>query len=72
MKAIININDLSVPPSLPTKNQTIEDALKELEQIKQKNIKHYDRCFRETKLPQFKEQRSYWEFCKFKVIDIKE
>lgn len=67
---IINTNDLTVPPSTNAIliGETIQERLSDLERIKQKNIRFYERLYKEYPLQQYINKRLYWESARFMVF----
>ena len=67
---IINTNDLNIPPSTNAIliGETIQERLDDLERIKQKNIRFYERLYKEYPLQQYINKRLYWESARFMVF----
>ena len=67
---ILNMNDLSVPPSTNAIicGETVQERLYALECIKQKNVKFYDKLYKQYPLQQYERKRLYWENASFKVF----
>ena len=65
---VLNINDLSVAPTINEGGETIQQVLKRLERIREKNVLFYDLLYKRQPEQLYKEKKEYYKNMSFKIF----